>query len=366
MKIALVVPGFSAHEQDWCIPALLDYVRVLARQVEVHVFTLRWPERGGTYPVFGATVHALEGRRRLGARVVSLWARAAREVAAEHRRGPFDVIHAFWLDEPGWVAAWTGRRLGVPVVLSLAGGEVCRLPNIGYGLLLLRGRGLLLRAAARQAARVTAGSRYLSEAARHYFGRHGMDIVPQVAPLGVELTRFAPPAAPVSTMRLLNVGSLVPVKDQARLVRVFGQVAAAAPAAELWIAGEGPLRADLARLAAGLRVQFLGSQPHDSLPEVYHAGALLVQTSLHEAQGMAVLEAAACGVPVMGTAVGVLPEVGRVAVSDAELREAMLELLRDNVARAAQAEAALAVVRAEFALEAAVARFVDLYADLRG
>ena len=56
MKIGLVVPGFSADEQDWCIPALLDYVRVLAQQAEVHVFTLRWPERGGTYSVYGATV----------------------------------------------------------------------------------------------------------------------------------------------------------------------------------------------------------------------------------------------------------------------------------------------------------------------
>ena len=32
MKIGLVVPGFSANEQDWCIPALLDYVRALAAQ----------------------------------------------------------------------------------------------------------------------------------------------------------------------------------------------------------------------------------------------------------------------------------------------------------------------------------------------
>jgi hypothetical protein len=43
MKIALIVPGFSAHEKDWCIPALLDYVRVLAQLAEVHVFKPRPP-----------------------------------------------------------------------------------------------------------------------------------------------------------------------------------------------------------------------------------------------------------------------------------------------------------------------------------
>src|SRR4029077_12484140 len=139
MKIALVVPGFSAHEQDWCIPALLNYARTLALQAEVHVFTLRWPERGGTYPVFGASVHALEGRKRLGVKVFSLWARALRAISDEHRRSPFDVLHAFWADEPGWVAAWAGGRLGIPVLLSLAGGELVGLRDIGYGLQLLPG-----------------------------------------------------------------------------------------------------------------------------------------------------------------------------------------------------------------------------------
>src|SRR4051812_28560826 len=115
MKIGLVVPGFSEHERDWCIPALLDYVRVLAKRAEVHVFTLRWPEQRGTYPVFGATVHALYPGRRLGVRVLGFWERAVRAIAGEHKRGHFDVLHGFWVDEPGWVAAWAGQRLRVPV-----------------------------------------------------------------------------------------------------------------------------------------------------------------------------------------------------------------------------------------------------------
>src|SRR5436305_1637369 len=98
MKLAIIVPGFSANEQDWCIPALLDFVRVLAMQADVHVFTLRWPERAADYDVYHAHVHALGGTSRLGPRVLGLWSRALRAIAAEHRRAPFDVLHAFGVD----------------------------------------------------------------------------------------------------------------------------------------------------------------------------------------------------------------------------------------------------------------------------
>jgi glycosyltransferase involved in cell wall biosynthesis len=363
MKVALVVPGFSAHEGDWCIPALLDYVRVLAQRAEVHVFTLRWPERGGEYTVFGATVHALNGRRKLGPRVAALWARGVRAITREHRRAPFDVVHAFWLDEPGWVAAWAGRRLGVPVVLSLAGGEVCRLPDIGYGLRLMRGREPLLLAAARAAAAVTAGSRYLCAQAGAFFGQRRLRRDVRFAPLGVDLGRFAPqPAA--RGQRILNVGSLAPVKDQAMLVRALRRVTAAAPEAELVVAGDGPLRAKLEQLGAGLPVRWLGALPHDTLPDVYRGAAVFAQASRHEAQGMAVLEAAACGVPVVGTPVGVLPELGVPAATEAELAAALVAVLRDPGRRAALRAQALEVVRAEYAVEAAVRRFEAVYAEV--
>jgi glycosyltransferase involved in cell wall biosynthesis len=366
VKIGLVVPGFSAHEQDWCIPALLDYARALAAQVEVHVFTLRWPERGGAYRVHGATVHALDGRKRLGARVLALWARAAQAIATEHRRGRFDALHAFWLDEPGWVAAWAGRRLGVPVVLSLAGGELCRLPDIGYGLLLLRGRGRLLRAAVRQAAIVTAGSRYLCAQAEAYFGARSLARAVRYAPLGVDTERFAPrpSSLPAPGAKLVHVGALTPVKDQALLIRAFRRVAAARPESELVIAGDGPLRAALEAEAGGLPARFLGALPHEALPKLHHSAALAVQTSRHEAQGMAVLEAAACGAAVVGTPVGVLPEIGCAASTEAGLAEAVLRLLGDAGQRRGLAEAARETVATTFALDVAVGRFVQLYQAL--
>ncbi|MBC8075600.1 MAG: hypothetical protein H7Y32_05945, partial [Chloroflexales bacterium] len=59
MRIALIVPGFSADERDWCIPALLNLARALARGHTVQVFALRYPHRQGPYQVHNVPVYAL-------------------------------------------------------------------------------------------------------------------------------------------------------------------------------------------------------------------------------------------------------------------------------------------------------------------
>ena len=362
MKVALIVPGFSAHEHDWCIPALLDHVRGLAEQVELHVFTMRWPERHATYPVFRADVHALGGRKRLGPRVISLWARALRAIAAEHRRAPFDVVHGFWADEPGWVAAWSGRRLRVPVIITLAGGELVGFPDIGYGLQSLTGRRWLIRWALEQAACVTAGSRYLLTLARtHLPESHRGKLT--LAPLGVDTGRFTPSHKhpPNHNPVVLNVGALYPVKGHAALLRVFSRL----PEGRLWIAGDGPLKPSLQKLAAELslldRVEFLGEVTHEKLPEVYRAASVFAQLSRHEAQGMALLEAAACGVPAVGTPVGILPEIGLATSSEEDLTSQLAGLLQDPVRLGNLGQAALAKVRRDFSAKTTVAQFIDLY-----
>ncbi len=408
MKVAIIVAGFSAHERDWCIPALSDFVRAASAQTEAHVFTLRWPEREETYDVHGATVHALGGREHLGPRVFSLWARAFKAIADEHRHTPFDVLHAFWADEPGWVAALAGRQLGIPVVISLAGGELIKMKDIGYGAQLLPGRGALIDWAMRSAECVTAGSDTMVEIARRRLGKWEKGRLKK-APLGVDTAIFSrppsPPSDPSATLRacfarknaalrsgrpatgpglriigsndfsrsaktatkvatttrfrdllIINVGSLTPVKNQAMLLRAVAR----APGVRLKIVGEGPLRGELQRLAAELgiadRVRFAGEIDHGQMPAVYHAADLFAQSSRHEAQGMAVLEAAACGLPVIGTAVGVLPEIGQAVKDEVEMAEAIQRCGCQPVSGEAMKE---------FGLEEAVRRFVGIYGEVR-
>lgn len=382
MKVAWVVPGFSADESDWCIPALLDLARVLARQVELHIFTLRYPPGRRTYHVYGATVHSFGGGLVTDWRNLPLWWRAVAAIWAEARRGRFAVLHAFWLHDPGTVATLAAFLLRTPVVLSLGGAEMVGLADIGYGEQLHPRPAALMRFNLRRAARVTGGSRYVLGLARSHLPPNAATKL-LLAPLGVDVSLFSPavplPAAGLSPVvvpgpRLLHVGSLLPVKDQATLLSAVRRVADAAPGAYLTIAGDGPLAGPLRDLCRELgiegRVQFCGAVPHERLVEYYRSADLFVLSSRHEAQNIAALEAAACGLPLVGTAVGVVPDLApeaawAVPVGDAAgLAEAILVLWRDGERRAAMAQAARARVVAEYSLERVADRFFQLYREL--
>jgi glycosyltransferase involved in cell wall biosynthesis len=301
-----------------------------------------------------------------------------RALAAAHRERPFDVLHGFWLHEPGTLALLAGRLLRVPTLLSVGGAEVACVPSIGYGGALDSHARWVNRAALRRATLVSGGSNYVLELARALCPtRHPADF--RWAPLPVDVERFRPAASHVHELaapRLLHAASLLPVKDQALLLRAFALVAEQLPGARLDIAGEDPLgeRRTLEQLRDELgqreRVRLLGAVPHADLPALYRAADLFVLTSWHESQGMVALEAAACGTPVVGTAVGVVPDLpplAAIAVASrepADLAAALLELLRAPERLQAMRQAARQTVEQRYATQPVVARFVSLYSEL--
>ena len=103
----------------------------------------------------------------------------------------------------------------------------------------------------------------------------------------------------------------VPQKDLATLLRASRELAQGHPGLRLLLAGDGPQRPALERLAADLQlshvVRFLGSR-HD-MATVYAAMDVLALPSLYEGQGLVLLEAAAAGVPVVATSVSGIVDV---------------------------------------------------------
>src|SRR5437016_147481 len=60
MNVGILIPGFSANEQDWCIPVYLNLVSVLAQTDDVRVFALRYRPRWDEYAVYGARQYAAD------------------------------------------------------------------------------------------------------------------------------------------------------------------------------------------------------------------------------------------------------------------------------------------------------------------
>jgi len=375
MRVGLIVPGFSADAEDWCIPALRGLVQQLATRVDAHVVALRYPYRSSRYELFGAQVTALGGGLRTSLASLGLWQRALALVATEHRRRRFDVLHAFWGNETGALAALAGRLLGIPTLVSLAGGELVGFPDIRYGGQLAATERVKVRLALGLADIVTAGSCGLLERARRWLGSRPAERIQHV-PLGVDLGRFYPDRSPSPDLPpcLVQVASLLRVKDQALLLRAAAHLRAAGRACPVELVGEGPLEATLRALADALDitslVRFRGAIPHDRVPAVYRRATVYVQTSRHEAQGMAVLEAAACGLPVVGTPVGVLPELApscgaTVPPNDpGALATTISDLLADSSRRIAMGRAARVRVEADFNLVHSSERFLELYTAL--
>jgi len=347
MRIGLVVSGgFDPSGRDRVTPSLLWLVERLARRHDVHVFVLHYYREPREYPLLGAVVHdlgrvtGLPGLRRQRQR------RKLR--AAVLARGPFDVLHAYQ-GLPAAAATAVGKRLGVPVVVTLDSGELTAIGDINYG---LQRRWMDRRAvtmAVRDATRVTVCTEFMARRMPPGLAHRPLEIVP----FGVDTARF-----PLSTVsdgppwRVLRVASVNAVKDFPTLLRAMAVVAARDLDVHLDVTGEDTLHGQMQTLAATLgiesRVTFHGFQPTDALARFYERAHLHLVSSRHEAAGVVVLEAAAAGVATGGTAVGYVADWNperAVAVPphDPEaLAQAIIDLLIDPQRRRQIAAAARA------------------------
>jgi len=391
MRIAFITPGFSAHANDWAIPALLNLARSLAQTHELHIFSQRYPAHG-LYQFDGLTHHAVGGGQNFGLTSARIWLQTSQAIIQQHQKTPFEVLHAFWADEAGFSAALAGVRLKRPVVVSLGGGELTNLPNLNYGAQRFLLRRLTTRYALKKATLVTAGSNYQLDLCRAH---HVPEPKLRLAPLGVDTTLFQPigltsPHAkthishlsaqppfgtshiperslPLGHPTLIQAASLLPVKNQHLLFEVLSLVKKKIPNIKLNLAGTGPLQNELIDLAQSLDLnQSIGWQQqldYPSMAQLYQTSHLYLQTSQHESQGMAVLEAMACGLPVLSTPVGVARDVACLPpqTSAEALAAQVIEILSDEARYLELRRQARQTVEATYSLPIATSNFLKIY-----
>ena len=180
---------------------------------------------------------------------------------------------------------------------------------------------------------------------------------------GIDTERYAPRPGPPPAAGPAVVGfagQLIPRKGLRTLMTAWNLVEEAGngPAHRLRLAGDGPMRPDLAVWRATLRrpenVEILGQL--DDMPSFYHDLQMLVLPSEQEGFGLVAAEASACGLPVVASRISSLPELvedrstGRLTPpGDARaLADAILDLAGDPDRAATMGRAGRALVRRRF------------------
>ena len=239
-----------------------------------------------------------------------------RAILAEARENGGDVIHAHWAIPTGPAAVMAARKLGLPSVITMHGGDVYVNPEQGYDFPTRWYVRPALRWTLRHAGALTA----ITEDCRQHALRAGAPAEHiRLVFNGTDLRRFSPGEngsrgdPRFGPHMIFACRQLFPRKGIRFLLEAGAALKPQFPDLKIVLAGDGFERPDLARLAAelgiGSDVTFLGWVPNVDLPQYYRAAAVSVIPSLEEGFGIPAAEAMGCEIAVVASDAGGLPEV---------------------------------------------------------
>lgn len=303
-------------------------------------------------------------------------------LVAEHKREPFDVIHAYFLAQAGFVAAYAGQYLDVPSVVSGRGNDLERA-------LFDPSRAAHVPYALQHASAVTTNTNELAKKATALVP--GLDV--RVIPNGIDAGHFKPLPrnnALADSLSLINegqdhessrvigfAGELREKKGLRPLLSAYAQVNQAKQAS-LLIVGDVRVSEDkqvfeeFKLYNPNARVIVTGFvSPHD-LPAYYSLMDVFLHPSLRDGLPNALLEAMACERAIIGTSVGGIKDVvvdcenGKlVSTNDAdELANAINELLTNEDLRRKLGSAARRTIMDQFTPQAELDGNLAIYRRL--
>jgi colanic acid/amylovoran biosynthesis glycosyltransferase len=325
MRVLHFASGFSPLSQTF----IYDYVMELEQQgVDNHVVTLtRHNEEQRPFPKVSVVPppgrwHPLRVWHRglaevgIGSPIESSWPLLRPRLERLVQQIRPDVVHAHF-GPAGAVIAPTVRRLGAPLLVSFLGFDVS---------VLARGtlwRGIYKRDLIDSGTAVTGLSNHICARLEDLgFPRDTVHLLHS----GVHVDRFhyRNPAERWDgrTVRCLHVGRLVEKKNPVLLVQAFRHALDMAPSGldlRLDVIGEGPLedalKSEISRLGLGDKVTLLGPLPHHLVAKAMQEAHVYTQHSVtapngdQEGQGISLVEASSCGLPVVTTRHNGFPDV---------------------------------------------------------
>ena len=314
MNIALFASAFHPH-----IGGVEELVRQLAHAYrrkghKAIVVTNRWPqdlpefEEYEGIPVYRFAMRTPGGSLRERAKYQLTHAASERRMLDLLKRTAVDLLHVQCVSVNGYYAQVARRALRLPLIVTAQGERTMDAGRI-YQRSPFMNR--MLCALLAQADHITACSRHTLDDLE---GWYGQPFGPQAEVVynGIDLSSFADPKPyPHPRPYILGIGRHVPQKGFDVLLNAFAQ--SGQESHDLLLAGDGPERGALERLAANLRledrVRFVGRADRPLAVSLFAGCSFFVLPSRQEPQGIVNLEAMAAGKAVLAARVGGVPEI---------------------------------------------------------
>lgn len=379
MKIALLSEKYTPDFGGLAISTerLARLLAAAGHAVRVFAPTLNLPpSERRILPSSGVDVTRFGARKRVDDTLADWF----ETIVEEHRRDPFDILHAYFLPQAGFVAAYAGKYLGTPSVVSIRGNDIeraafdpAKFSHVMYAL--------------QNASAVTTNASTLARKAKAFVEREIFLI-----PNGIDTELFKSMARNETLAEMLGLGGktkeersavigfageLREKKGLRALLSGYAQAAKSRPASLLIVGevrdGEDKKFFDEFKSAnSQLPITVTGPVPHEDMPAYYALMDVLVHPSLRDGMPNAALEAMACGLPVIATPVGGILDALEdgengvlVNVNDAAaLAGKIVELLDDPQKRAGLGQRARETVVEKFGLEAELRANLRVYESL--
>ncbi|MHC2016472.1 glycosyltransferase family 4 protein [Methylobacterium sp. CM6247] len=293
-------------------------------------------------------------------------------IVSEHRERPFDVLHAQYGYPTGWATLLASKRIGIPNVVSIQGGDghwvgsCCETHRIAMCEVLAHANALLI------------GGRSFVEEVCDRLGSDPDRFT--IVPGAVDTARFTPGAAGhAGPVRLFYHGRVDRRKGVLDFIDALGLLRARGVPLETTISGIGPdVDSSKARAAelnfSEAEIRFTGYADYDTVPDLYRQADVFISPTYAEGFSNTILEAMAAGLAVVSThAVGVsdclrdgenglLVQPGDVA----SLADALQRVIEDKSLRQRLAADGLDECRRVYSWTAVGRQIMDIYAEVVG
>jgi phosphatidylinositol alpha-1,6-mannosyltransferase len=375
MKIALLTEKYTPDIGGLAISAGRLGRLLSSAGHEVHVFapTSSLPaSETRTLPSNGVSVTRFGSYKRVDDTLVD-WFEL---LVQEHKRSSFDVLHAYFLPQAGFVAAYAGKYLNIPAVVSIRGNDIeraafdpAKFSPVMYAL--------------QNAAAVTTNASELARKAKAFIDR---EII--LIPNGIDTNYFKPMERNVALAEAIGlnhaegtvmgfVGELREKKGLKTLLSGYAQLIKECPAS-LLIVGEvrdGVDKKTFDELRSSIpnaNILVTGVISHKDMPAYYSLMDVFVHPSLRDGMPNALLEAMACEKPVVATPVGGVIDVIEgeknglwIDVNDANaLADTVSRLLDEPEKRAELGKSARTTITNRFTQEKELEANLNVYREI--